>query len=129
VEERYGFIWVWTGDKEKADPALIHHLEWADNPEWAYGGGLYHINCDYRLMIDNLMDLTHETYVHATSIGQKEIDEAPVNTRRGRAGHHQPLHGEHHGAAVLARGLLATAWPMMCRSTAGRSAASRRPAM
>jgi vanillate O-demethylase monooxygenase subunit len=61
--------------------AAIHHLEWADNPEWAYGGGLYHINCDYRLMIDNLMDLTHETYVHASSIGQKEIDEAPVNTR------------------------------------------------
>jgi vanillate O-demethylase monooxygenase subunit len=26
------------------------------------------------------MDLTHETYVHSTSIGQKEIDEAPVNT-------------------------------------------------
>ncbi|MFX5777093.1 aromatic ring-hydroxylating dioxygenase subunit alpha, partial [Acinetobacter baumannii] len=46
------------------------------------GGGLYHIRCDYRLMIDNLMDLTHETYVHATSIGQKEIAEAPVKTRR-----------------------------------------------
>ncbi len=81
VEERYGFIWVWTGERELADPALIHHLEWADNPAWAYGGGLYHINCEYRLMIDNLMDLTHETYVHASSIGQKEIDEAPVNTR------------------------------------------------
>lgn len=81
VEERYGFIWVWPGDRELADPALIHHLEWADNPEWAYGGGLYHIACDYRLMIDNLMDLTHETYVHASSIGQKEIDEAPVSTR------------------------------------------------
>ena len=27
-------------------------------------------------MVDNLMDLTHETYVHAGSIGQKEIDEA-----------------------------------------------------
>lgn len=80
VEERYGFIWVWTGDSKLADPALIHHLEWANNPEWAYGGGLYHIQCDYRLMIDNLMDLTHETYVHTTSIGQKEIDEAPVNT-------------------------------------------------
>lgn len=81
VVERYGFIWVWPGDKALADPATIHHLEWADNPEWAYGGGLYHIHCDYRLMIDNLMDLTHETYVHASSIGQKEIDEAPVNTR------------------------------------------------
>jgi vanillate O-demethylase monooxygenase subunit len=31
-------------------------------------------------MIDNLMDLTHETYVHSTSIGQKEIDETPCKT-------------------------------------------------
>jgi vanillate O-demethylase monooxygenase subunit len=81
VVERYGFVWVWPGDAQRADPATIHHLEWADNPEWTYGGGLYHIDCDYRLMIDNLMDLTHETYVHASSIGQKEIDEAPVQTR------------------------------------------------
>ena len=79
--ERYGFVWVWPGDPALADPAKIHHLHWADNPEWAYGGGLYHIACDYRLMIDNLMDLTHETYVHATSIGQKEIDEAPPTTK------------------------------------------------
>ena len=41
----------------------------------------YHFfKCDYRLIIDNLMDLTHETYVHASSIGQKEIDETPVKT-------------------------------------------------
>lgn len=32
-------------------------------------------------MIDNLMDLTHETYVHAYSFGQKEIDEATVTTK------------------------------------------------
>ncbi|MGE4481470.1 Rieske 2Fe-2S domain-containing protein [Acidocella sp.] len=81
VEERYGFIWVWPGEPEKADPAMIHHLDWAEKAEWAYGGGLYHIKCDYRLMIDNLMDLTHETYVHTGSIGQKEIDEALVSTK------------------------------------------------
>lgn len=80
VIERYGFLWVWPGEAETADPAKLHHLEWAESPEWAYGGGYYHIQCDYRLMIDNLMDLTHETYVHSTSIGQKEIDEAPVET-------------------------------------------------
>ena len=80
VEERYGFIWVWPGDAALANPAEIPVMEWHDNPEWAYGGGLYHINCDYRLMVDNLMDLTHETYVHATSIGQKEIDESPCKT-------------------------------------------------
>ncbi len=81
VEERHGFIWIWTGDKELADVDKIPHLEWANNPDWAYGGGLFHINCNYQLMIDNLMDLTHETYVHASSIGQKEIDEAPVRTK------------------------------------------------
>ncbi len=80
VIERYGFIWVWPGEADQADPALLPHLEWAESAEWAYGGGMYHIACDYRLMIDNLMDLTHETYVHASSIGQKEIDEAPVKT-------------------------------------------------
>jgi vanillate O-demethylase monooxygenase subunit len=80
VEERYGFIWVWPGEADKADPATIPHQHWYDNPEWAFGGGLYHIKCDYRLMVDNLMDLTHETYVHSTSIGQKEIDETPCKT-------------------------------------------------
>lgn len=78
--ERYGFIWVWPGDQSLANADEIHHLEWAQNPSWAYGGGLYNIACDYKLMIDNLMDLTHETYVHASSIGQKEIDEVPCKT-------------------------------------------------
>jgi vanillate O-demethylase monooxygenase subunit len=81
VQERHGFVWVWPGEAALADPAAIQPLPWAGHPDWAYGGGLYHIGCDYRLMIDNLMDLTHETYVHATSIGQKEIDEAPCTTR------------------------------------------------
>jgi len=80
VIERYGFVWVWPGDASKADPNKMPVFEWFENPAWAYGGGHYHIACDYRLMIDNLMDLTHETYVHATSIGQTEIDETPSRT-------------------------------------------------
>jgi vanillate monooxygenase len=80
VEERYGFVWVWPGDASKADATLIPIQQWHNNSAWAYGGGLFHINCDYRLMIDNLMDLTHETYVHAGSIGQKEIDDTPCKT-------------------------------------------------
>jgi vanillate O-demethylase monooxygenase subunit len=79
--EAHGFIWVWPGDPERADAERIPSLHWSSDPQWAYGGGLYHIGCDFRLMIDNLMDLTHETYVHANSIGQKEIDEAPVSTQ------------------------------------------------
>jgi len=80
VIERYGFVWVWPGDQSQVDAALMPSFEFFDNPEWAYGGGLYHVKADYRLMIDNLMDLTHETYVHANSIGQPEIDETPCKT-------------------------------------------------
>ena len=76
--ELYGFIWVWPCTSV---PTPLHLLEWAESPDWAYCGGRDHIHCDYRLMVDNLMDLTHETYVRASSIGQKEIDEAPVNTK------------------------------------------------
>ena len=79
--ERYGFVWVWPGEKSEADPAKLHPLPWAESPDWVYGGGFYHVACDYRLMVDNLMDLTHETYVHATSIGQPEIEEAAPETR------------------------------------------------
>ena len=81
VLERYGFIWVWPGEPALAEASSLHHFAWAESPDWAYGGGQYHIACDYRLMIDNLMDLSHETYVHATSIGQKEIDETPTVTK------------------------------------------------
>jgi vanillate O-demethylase monooxygenase subunit len=84
VVERHGFIWVWPGDASLANADLVPDLHWANHPDWAYGGGLYRIGCDYRLMIDNLMDLTHETYVHADSIGQPEIDEeAPVTQVEG----------------------------------------------
>jgi vanillate monooxygenase len=107
VVERYGFIWVWPGEAALADPAAIHHLPWAEDPAWAHGGGLYHIACDYRLMVDNLMDLTHETYVHANSIGQREIDEAPVSTR---------VEGDHVITSRFMNGIMAPPfWQMALR--------------
>lgn len=80
THERHRFVWVWIGDATKADPALIPDLWPCSAPGWTFDGGYYAIACDYRLMIDNLMDLTHETYVHAGSIGQPEIMEAPIET-------------------------------------------------
>lgn len=80
VVERYGYVWLWPGDAQSADETKIPKPAWAGRDDWTVGGGMFHIKCDYRLLIDNLMDLTHETYVHSTSIGQKEIDEAPPTT-------------------------------------------------
>ena len=84
VIEKFGFIWVWHGDVQSADPAKLPPLPWGEGTGWVYGGGVFQVGCNYQFLIDNLMDLTHETYVHPSSLGQKEIDHAkPELTIRG----------------------------------------------
>ncbi len=83
VAEKHRFIWVWPGDPALADPALIPDLHWNQDPDWAGDGGTIHVKCDYRLVLDNLMDLTHETYVHGSSIGNSAVAEAPFETTHG----------------------------------------------
>lgn len=78
--ERYGYVWVWPGDAVQADVSKLPAFAWAESSEWTHGGGVLHVASDYRLMIDNLMDLTHETYVHTGTIGQPEIEEVPCKT-------------------------------------------------
>lgn len=78
--ERYRFLWVWPGDPALADPDLIPDMHWNDDPEWAADGKVIHAKCDYRLVVDNLMDLTHETFVHGSSIGNRHVAEAPFET-------------------------------------------------
>ncbi len=81
VVERHRFVWIWIGDPELADPARIPDFWPCSHKDWTFDGGYYHIACDYRLVIDNLMDLSHETYTHQGSIGQHEILEAPIECR------------------------------------------------
>jgi len=80
VVERHRYVWIWIGEAALADPALIPDYWPCSAPGWTFDGGYYHIACDYRLVIDNLMDLSHETYVHSGSIGQLEINETPIET-------------------------------------------------
>ena len=58
VVERHRFIWLWMGDPALADPALVPDMHWNDDPAWAGDGKTIHVKCDYRLVVDNLMDLT-----------------------------------------------------------------------
>ena len=81
--ERHRFLWVWPGDPALADPATIPDLHWMNAEGWAGDGKMIHVKCDYRLVIDNLMDLTHETFVHGTSIGNRAVAEAPFVATHG----------------------------------------------
>lgn len=83
VAERHRFIWVWPGDPALADESLIPDLHWNHDPAWAGDGKMIRVKCDYRLVIDNLMDLTHETFVHGSSIGNRAVAEAPFVATHG----------------------------------------------
>jgi len=83
VLQKHRLVWVWPGDPALADPARVPDLHWADDPAWAADGKLIPVKCDYRLVVDNLMDLTHETFVHGSSIGNRAVAEAPFEATHG----------------------------------------------
>lgn len=76
IVERYRYLWVWLGDQTLADPELIPPMTQLDSPEWAGDGETIYAPCNYQLILDNLMDLTHEEFVHSSSIGQEELSES-----------------------------------------------------
>lgn len=76
IVERHSFIWVWLGDPTNADPDLVPDMSQMDSPEWAGDGRTIESDCNYQLILDNLMDLTHEAFVHAGSIGQDELSDS-----------------------------------------------------
>jgi phenylpropionate dioxygenase-like ring-hydroxylating dioxygenase large terminal subunit len=67
---------VWPGDPALADPDLVPDLHMNDDPQWAGDGKTIHVNCSYQLIVDNLMDLTHEQFVHGSSIGHDALSES-----------------------------------------------------
>ena len=73
--ERHRWIWLWMGDPALADPATITDFHWLDDPEWGAKGTFFHVKSDYRLIVENLLDLTHLAYVHRTTIGNDAVAE------------------------------------------------------
>ncbi len=67
VVERASWIWVWMGDAEKADIALIPPAVGPDHSDYIMGHGHLDYAAEARLINDNLLDFSHLSYVHANS--------------------------------------------------------------
>ncbi|HTH98506.1 MAG TPA: aromatic ring-hydroxylating dioxygenase subunit alpha [Stellaceae bacterium] len=76
--ERYSFVWIWLGDPALADEAKVPNFFWMTSPDWAISEGYHHVEADYRLLNDNLLDLSHETFVHAHTIGNAAVADSPL---------------------------------------------------
>jgi phenylpropionate dioxygenase-like ring-hydroxylating dioxygenase large terminal subunit len=82
VVEKHTWVWIWPGDADKADESMIPDFHWMEKEGWTVNTGYRQIACNYQLLVDNLLDLTHETFVHAATIGHAELAEVPIEARR-----------------------------------------------
>ena len=84
VAERHGWVWVWMGDVDKADEGSIPDFHFLTHPRYAAVGKTTHVDANYLLVNDNLMDLSHVGYVHTTTIGNAAFTQkgSPVTAKR-----------------------------------------------
>jgi phenylpropionate dioxygenase-like ring-hydroxylating dioxygenase large terminal subunit len=91
--EKWQWLWIWMGDPAAADAATIpdHTYLQLENSDWeASVGGVEPLAGRYQLMSENVLDLTHITFIHAATIGTAGIAAAPIEVEdRGRYLHSQ----------------------------------------
>ena len=82
VVEKNHWIWIWTGDPAKADPALIEDFHWMDDPAWRFGGSYLHVDGSYLLVVENLLDTTHLPFLHPNTLGTDSFARSEFEVKR-----------------------------------------------
>ena len=76
VAERNGWLFYWPGDPAQADEALIpDYPKHNEDEDWIRAQGQAYVIAGYRLVLDNLLDLSHLTYVHGSTTGNRAVAE------------------------------------------------------
>jgi phenylpropionate dioxygenase-like ring-hydroxylating dioxygenase large terminal subunit len=76
--ELNGVLWVWPGEHASAGPELIPDLGWLTDPGWTHVHGLVPLKARQELLMENLLDLSHETFLHPTTIGNEAVAATPI---------------------------------------------------
>jgi vanillate O-demethylase monooxygenase subunit len=82
VVEKNHWIWIWAGDPAKADPALIEDFHWMDDPAWRFGGSYLHVDGNYLLVVENLLDTTHLPFLHPNTLGTDSFARSEFEVKR-----------------------------------------------
>jgi vanillate O-demethylase monooxygenase subunit len=82
VIEKNHWIWIWMGDPAKADPKLIEDFHFMDDPQWRFGGNYLHVESNYLLLVENLLDTTHLPFLHPTTLGTDSFARSEFEVKR-----------------------------------------------
>src|SRR5437868_6813538 len=64
IVQRHGWVWVWMGDEAPAHD-LIPSVVGLDNSDYVFGHGELDYAAEARLVNDNLLDLSHASFLHS----------------------------------------------------------------
>jgi len=65
LAERSGMLWIWPGDADRADTALLPDISYLeDRTRYAPVTGYLNVRSNYRFILDNLLDNAHLNTVH-----------------------------------------------------------------
>ncbi|MSR15875.1 MAG: aromatic ring-hydroxylating dioxygenase subunit alpha [Gammaproteobacteria bacterium] len=78
AREHAPFVWAWFGDPAAVDEAALPHPQWLGSPDWDFYLGYLTINGSYVHMHENLLDLSHLSFLHPKTFGTPEYALAPV---------------------------------------------------
>ncbi len=83
VTEKHKAIWVWMGDRP-ADPAKVPDFSLMDNvPELhTTKRDRITIKANYELIIDNLLDLSHTSFLHEGVLGNADTVESDITVEQ-----------------------------------------------
>jgi len=79
VAEKYGMVWVWTGDATRADPATIIDIPQHGAPGWTRSRGYTYFESNYLNICDNLVDPAHTSFVHRGTIGNTSAADVAID--------------------------------------------------
>lgn len=80
IEERHGIVWIWMGERHRADPDAVFDLPQFTDPGWhAHHGDALHLESNYLNVAENLVDPAHVSFVHPTTLGNSASENVPVH--------------------------------------------------
>lgn len=81
--ERGPVVWIWMGEPENADPKRLPPQPWLTEEDWETSQGYLHLKGSYVRLHENLLDLTHLSFLHAKSFGTPDYASAAYKTEIG----------------------------------------------
>ena len=84
LEERHSILWIWMGDTEQADAKVIPAFPYLDpdaDVQISQRDGI-RMEAAYDLITDNLLDLSHVSFLHEGILGNDETNDAEIKVER-----------------------------------------------